>query len=122
MKTGAKQAASKTVIAKRVKIAWFAFSGVSSEIPSGTLFDLLKMVASAINNKPTAPYKTITLLKLKEAIMSSFTAAADPNSAKAIIIGPNVVPNEFMAPPRLILLLPVLGSPLLEREPQGDNK
>ena len=92
-------------------MALCAFSGFSSEMPAGTLFDFPKIAASAINSKPTAPYKTITLLKLKDAIMSSSTAAADPKSAKAIMIGPNVVPKELMAPPRLILLLPVLGSP-----------
>src|SRR5258705_11148867 len=98
------------IISKEYK-ALFAFSVFSVETPAGTFFEKKNRAAAAMNNAPTPVYKTMTLLRLKEAIFSSVMAAVVPKKANATTIGPMAVPKELTQPPRFTRFMPYEGSP-----------
>ena len=60
---------------------------------------------------PTTKYNTITLTKSSSAIISSVTAAEEPNKANATISGPIIVPKELIPPVKFTLVAPVAGFP-----------
>src|SRR5690554_2590905 len=100
-----------TVITTSVIRAFLDFSTFSSDIPSGSFLEKAKIAAAVKNRIPTQTYNQTTLFSSKLAICSSETEAAEPNRARPTIIGPIVVPNELIPPPRFTLLAPVFGSP-----------
>lgn len=64
-----------------------------------------------MNKIPTTAYRMITFIKSNCSIISSVTAAEEPNSANATIRGPIIVPKELTPPPKFTLVEPVAGSP-----------
>jgi len=91
-------------------VALLDFSIKDSEMPEGNCLEKIKIKAAIKNKAPTKRYKTVTLLRLKEAICSSVTLV-EPNKATATITGPMVVPKEFTPPPKVMRAVPVAGSP-----------
>ena len=68
------------------------------------------MSAQTTNKAPIPQYNKVIESSSKEFIMSSVTAT-EPNKANPTTIGPMVVPNELTAPPKVIRVFPVAGSP-----------
>ena len=102
---------NKPVIINKLIKAFFEGSNFSSITPLGTALESPKIAAAAMNKIPTTAYRMITFIKSNCSIISSVTAAEEPNSANATMRGPIIVPKELTPPPKFTLVEPVAGSP-----------